>query len=192
MPSPNALQYDTIYHIYTRGTNKENIFIEEKNYNYFLSLYEKYISLVAETYAYCLLKNHFHFLLRIKSSQDISQIVYHPQLPSRQCSKLFTAYAKSINKTYDRTGSLFQHPFGRKRITTEEQFLNVVSYIHQNPQKHAMVEDFRDWKYSSYTRYFSDEEGIIQVDRGKLEVLVGSFEAYQELHSVPHQYMVSA
>jgi hypothetical protein len=59
------------------------------------------------------------------------------------------AYAKTINKAYQRTGSLFQHPFGRVPIKTDRQFWNVIAYIHQNPQKHGFVKDFRDWKWSS-------------------------------------------
>jgi REP element-mobilizing transposase RayT len=54
------------YHIYNRGNNNENIFIEEKNYSYFLQLLRKYILPVADVYCYCLLKNHFHIVLKIK------------------------------------------------------------------------------------------------------------------------------
>ncbi|MEM9776697.1 MAG: transposase, partial [Chloroflexota bacterium] len=58
------------YHIYNRGNNGENIFIEAKNYSYFLRLYIKHIELVAFTYAYCLLRNHFHFLVRVKTDEE--------------------------------------------------------------------------------------------------------------------------
>ncbi len=71
MPSPPPLLYDTYYHIYNRGTNRENIFREERNYEYFLKLYIKHIEPVAETFAYCLLRNHFHVLVRVKSEEEI-------------------------------------------------------------------------------------------------------------------------
>jgi hypothetical protein len=58
---------------------------------------------------------------------------------SRQFSNFFNAYAKTINKAYGRTGSLFQHPFGRVPITTDRQFWNVIAYIHQNPHPHGSV-----------------------------------------------------
>jgi putative transposase len=54
------------YHIYNRGNNKENIFIEEKNYNYFLEKIKKYILPIADVYAYCLLKNHFSYRFKNK------------------------------------------------------------------------------------------------------------------------------
>ena len=136
MPGPAPLQYGQTYHIYNRGNNRENVFLEERNYRYFLQLYAKYVEPVAYTFAYCLLRNHFHVLVRIKTLDE--QEEYHktlrvsgdasshtlrvstpfkPKNPSQQFGNLFNAYAKAINKTYRRTGSLFQHPFGRIPVT---------------------------------------------------------------------------
>ena len=66
MPQPVPLQYGKYYHIFTRGNNREDIFLEERNYRHFLQLYAKHIMPIADTYAYCLLRNHFHLLVRIK------------------------------------------------------------------------------------------------------------------------------
>jgi len=71
MTSPPALQYGVYYHIYNRGVNRENIFREERNYPYFLKLYARYIEPVAETYVYCLLRNHFHALVRIRDAETL-------------------------------------------------------------------------------------------------------------------------
>jgi REP element-mobilizing transposase RayT len=57
------------YHVLNRGNNRENLFIEERNYAYFLQLYGKYISPIADTFAYCLLRNHFHLLIRVKDDK---------------------------------------------------------------------------------------------------------------------------
>jgi putative transposase len=167
MTSPPALLHNVIYHIYNRGVNRQNIFIEERNYAHFLNLYAKYIEPVADTYAYCLLRNHFHVLVRIKSEEEIQQTLRVSETlrvlsPSRQFSNFFNAYAKSINKAYNRTGSLFQHPFGRVPVTKSEQLYRVVMYIHQNPQKHKFVEDFREWKYSSYGTLLSVDQTRLQ------------------------------
>ena len=72
MTSPPPLQLGAYYHIYNRGINRENVFREERNYRYFLELYAKHIEPVAETYAYCLLKNHFHVLVRTREAADPS------------------------------------------------------------------------------------------------------------------------
>jgi putative transposase len=70
--------------------------------------------------------------------------------PSQKFSNLFNAYAKAFNKRYDRTGSLFQRPFGRVEIASQAQLFHLVIYIHRNPERHGLVGDFQDWLYSSY------------------------------------------
>ncbi len=189
MTSPNPLHFDTHYHIYNRGNNREDIFIEERNYGHFLNLYIKYIEPVADTLAYCLLQNHFHLMVRIKSETEIN-LWQDSQLevlkikninPSRRFSDFFNSYAKAINHAYGRTGSLFQHPFGRVMITDEKQFWNVIAYIHQNPQKHNFVNDFRNWNWSSYNDILSSELTI--VNRKKVLELFGGKQNFLELNS---------
>ena len=64
--------------------------------------------------------------------------------PSQHFSNLFNAYTKAINKAYGRTGSLFQDRFGRIQVTADAYFTNLIYYIHHNPQKHGLVDDFRE------------------------------------------------
>jgi hypothetical protein len=214
MTSPSPLLYDTYYHIYNRGTNGENIFVQERNYEYFLKLYEKHIVPIADTFAYCLLRNHFHVGVRIKSEEEILPVIKKTlkvssanqgqvkqddfanrdegqsrkplgsvpvDYASQRFSNFFNAYAKSINIAYDRTGSLFEHPFGRVPITDDRQFWNVIAYIHQNPQKHKFVKDFREWKYSSYGVILSDKRTIVQ--RDEVMKWFGNRDEYLSLHS---------
>ncbi len=68
MQKVTSLEPGQYYHVYNRGVNRENLFREERNYAYFLKLYTRHITPVAETFAYCLLRNHFHFLIRIRYS----------------------------------------------------------------------------------------------------------------------------
>lgn len=212
MTSPSPLLYDTYYHIYNRGMNGENIFVEERNYDLFLKLYEKHLAPVTDLFAYCMLRNHFHVDVRVKSEDEILETLSnktlrvssvnsgqvkqgisanHDESQSRkplgsqyvsdQFSNFFNAYAKTINKAYGRTGSLFQHPFGRVPITSDRQFWNVIAYIHQNPQKHGFVKDFRDWKYSSYGIILNEKPTVI--NRGEVMRWFGTKEEYLSLHS---------
>src|SRR5215211_2852907 len=71
MTSPSPLLYDAYYHIYNRGVNGEDIFVQERNYDLFLKLFEKHLIPVADLFAYCLLRNHFHLSVRIKSEEEI-------------------------------------------------------------------------------------------------------------------------
>ncbi len=188
MPSPPPLGYDAYYHIYNRGTNRDNIFIEKRNYQYFLELYLKHVVPVAFTYAYCLMRNHFYLLIRTKSTQEQEQTfrvsetqkVFKPKSPSQAFSNLFNAYAKSINKAYDRTGSLFEHPFCRVQINSNAQLVNLVAYIHFNQQKHGFVDDYRDWPHSSFHALKLNDETWLR--RDELIGWFGSQEQFEEYH----------
>lgn len=136
------LENGNFYHIYNRGNNKETLFFEETNYYYFLQLVARHILPIASIYSYCLLKNHFHILVRIRE---------HAQDPSKKFSNLFNAYTKAINKKYSRTGSLFQKPFRRIKITDEKYLKTVLIYIHLNPTTHKIFTKFADYPYSSFS-----------------------------------------
>ena len=84
--------------------------------------------------------------------------------PSQQFGHLFNAYAKAINRAYQRTGSLFQHPFGRVLVTSDAHFQHLIAYIHQNPQRHGLVDDFREWPHSSYRACLSTRPTRLQRD----------------------------
>jgi len=157
MSKPVPLQPGKYYHIYNRGNNRENVFCEERNYSYFLKLYAAYIEPVADTFAYCLLRNHFHLLVRIKPEEETRRV-------SQVFGNFFNAYAKAINKAYQRTGSLFQHPFGRIEVTSDAYLVHLVTYIHQNPRKHGFVTDFHAWPYSSYHALVSTRPTRLQRD----------------------------
>lgn len=152
------LEGETFYHIFNRGVNKDNIFRAESDYDRFFSLWEKYIDPIAETYAYCLLSNHFHYLLKIKNVNDLRKIPAVSHLTddqialflSHQFSNFFNAYAKYFNIKYGRVGKLFCARFKRKEIDSVEYFNAVLEYIHLNPQKHRLVDDYKEYEYSSY------------------------------------------
>jgi len=193
MASPPPLAFDTTYHIYNRGNNRENLFRSDKNYRHFLRLYAKYIMPIADTFAYCLLPNHFHLLIRTKTPEEQEQIQktdkgpkpFKILNPSQQFSNLFNAYTKTFNNRYRRTGSLFEHPFGRIPVTSDAYFTQLVAYIHQNPQRHRLIDDFRNWPYSSYRALLSSRPTRLQ-----REVVLDWFEGQQQLETY-HQMQVN-
>ncbi len=168
MEKLTPLEYGKYYHIYNRGINRQKIFFEERNYHFFLKRYAQYIHPIVDTYAYCLLGNHFHFLVRIKTieeqlaqqsltsdneSESIPlQILKTAEVmkPTQQFSNFFNSYAKAINKSYNRTGSLFEKHFGRIQVDSDQYFMYLVTYIHRNPQKHGFVKDYQTYPFSSY------------------------------------------
>lgn len=179
MPSDiSPLAFGNFYHIYNRGNNRENVFIQVRNYAYFMELWWKYTFQIAETYAYCLLKNHFHALVYIKNEGDVPGLKVKE--PSQYFSNLFNAYARGVNIATGRTGALFERPFERIPVTNDAYFLRLVMYIHQNPQKHNFVDDFRDWNHSSYHELLTNTPTRLQ--REKLIGAFGSKEDFIRLH----------
>src|SRR6187402_549563 len=101
------------YHVYNRTVGDDNLFYSESNYLYFLKKYEEYIQPVAETFTYCLMPNHFHFLIRIKEEKVFSSLLKKKNKDStkenaihlyisKQFSNLFNGYSQAINKQESR------------------------------------------------------------------------------------------
>lgn len=157
-----TLEPGCFYHIYNRGNNRENIFYNNENYKFFLRRYDEYLSPVVETYAFCLLPNHFHFLIRVKEPKVVSPSQKaKPLNTSNAFQRLFTSYSMAINKQQKRTGSLFQKPFKRIKINSIQYLANVVFYIHANPQLHKITDDFRDYPWSSYNRILTNKPSAL-------------------------------
>jgi putative transposase len=197
----SPMQCGSFYHVYNRGINGEDLFKEARNYPYFLKLYAKYISPVAETYAYCLLKNHFHLLIRVRPEAEVIRNttvgrVLNPsdgknpsdvnKRISNQFAKLFNSYAQSINKAYGRTGGLFEERFRRIGVNDDHYLLQLVYYIHANPQKHGFISNFRDYPHSSYHAHLSKLD--TQLQRAELLNWFGDANQFEKFH-LPNQIL---
>ena len=189
-------QFETghFYHVYNRAVDKKSMFHNDENFEFFLKRYDQYLSPVIDTYAYCLLQNHFHLLIRVKEDigdardlttfQKLSNLsgdnpVHH--VVSHQFRKFFQSYAMAFNKQQERVGTLFQTPFKRALITDDSYFTQLIYYIHANPQNHHIVDDFKKWKWSSYNSILLDKPTKLK----KQEVLAwfGGKEPYLDFHS---------
>ncbi len=272
----------TFFHIYNRGNNGENIFVQERNYAYFMELWWKHTYSVFETWAYGLLRNHFHVAGYVKekvsdltgftdnsvnqnhdmgmeqrltdtigdlsgltgdSVNQNSRADLNVRLSdsrgnlsgltgdsvnqnsradlnirlsdsrgnlsgltgdsvnqnsradlnirlsdsrgdqtglSKPFSNFFNAYARGVNIATGRTGALFERPFNRIPVTDENYLMRLIVYIHQNPQKHKFVTDFRDWNYSSYHALIGNMPTRLQ--REKVLQLFGSRADFIRIH----------
>ena len=168
------LEPGKFYHIYNHSIGKENLFRNEENYRFFLSKFFQTVSRVIDTYAYCLMPNHYHFLILVKdenaainfykqkypqkgtpNSEDLIQII------NKQLSNCFNGYSKAYNKIYKRKGALFIDSFGRKEVKERDYLVKIVHYIHYNPVHHKFVDNISDWKYSSYNSIINDNDSRI-------------------------------
>ena len=141
------------FHLYSRGVNRIDIFKEKRNYYFFLEQYKAYCTDVFETYAYALMKNHFHLLVYIKENVEVPKYSGQGTIrltASKQLSHFLNSYAQSVNKAYGRTGPLFESPFERKLIDDDSYLTSLIFYCHYNPQLHGFVNDFKEWEFTSF------------------------------------------
>lgn len=137
----------------------ENIFREEENYLFFLGQYAKYLGGVVDTYAYCLMPNHFHLMVGVRSDlsgfENLTGLIKHPSNNPviKGFTDFFNSYTKAINKRFGRRGNLFIRAFKRTPILDEKQWQETFLYIHLNPVKHDFVKDHENWRWSSWHAY---------------------------------------
>lgn len=177
MPQKNSRkEYEPggYYHVYNRGVEKRIIFCDEADYKTFLGYLKLYLTKPnlqglalkdedghtispsrvprnfvddLELHAYCLMPNHFHFLLRQNNEKTMAEFMH----------SLMMKYVMYFNKKYQRVGSLFQGRYKCVRIESEQQYTYVSKYIHRNPVDILPTgpgpEGLREYKYSSYQNY---------------------------------------
>ncbi|MEH2191607.1 MAG: transposase [Nostoc sp.] len=174
---PVSLQVGNFYHVYNRGNNRQAIFFERENYIYFLRLVREHlISNAVDIVAYCLMPNHYHFLVYLRD-----------ETLSNAMKSLSLSYTKAINKRFNRSGVLFQGRFQSIEILETDYLVNLSRYIHLNPVKVGLVEQPGEWEFSSYLEYAGLRAGTLP----KTEYIKTQIEqesAYQQFlvdHNLP-------
>lgn len=143
------------YHIYNRGNNKQTIFFQERNYNYFLEKVKKYITPNASVIAWCLMPNHFHFLIQAnsKSLKIIKDGALKINALTEGVRLLLSTYTAGIQKQESINGSLFQQ---KTKFKDADEYVNsAFHYIHQNPLRAGLVRRLEDYTWSSFREYVS-------------------------------------
>lgn len=169
------LARDQFFHVYNRGNNKEEIFFEEKNYSFFLKLYQSFVSQnEAVLQTFCLLPNHYHFLLLI-----LDEIAF-----AKAFNRFLIAYVKSVNKVYERVGHLFQGRYQAKHVENEDYLLHLSRYIHLNPLAAGLVKRAEDWKFSSYRHYL----GLEKSDLVQSQFILSHFGSAEEYRAFVESY----
>ncbi len=213
MNTSATFYYDHYYHVYNRTNNKEKLFRSTENRNYFLRQYKKYLGPYVDIHAYALMSNHFHFSIRVKSEQKIDEYIssleedqmtiplrkYRDRIVHRdhiaqsdqisevivsQHRRFFISYTQSINKSYGRQGNLFNARFKRSQFDPDQKFKYMQYYLHHNGRKHHLVNDFREYKHTSYESILAEDDWLLDIN--KVKERFGSLENFKSFHEEVH------
>lgn len=189
------LQESKYYHIFHRGVKGDKIFYHDSDYQRFLEKYFYYLNIAADTYAYCLIPNHFHLLIRVRpekeqiklftkcrigmiGSQDLTPVHHNVDYPdfkkysaSNQFGHFLNSYTRYLNTVTGRTGVIFDGRFKRVEIDSKKYLSHLICYIHRNPIHHHLCRNYSSYKYSSYNLLFSDEKTLL--NQGEILKILG-------------------
>lgn len=176
---PRLIGKSGFMHIYSRGVNKQDIFLRNSDYSFFLKkLKDLSEELEFDLIAYCLMPNHYHLVI-FDEKRQYSTII----------KRLSISYAMHFNVTYERVGPLFQGRFCGKPIENEGYLKTVIRYIHLNPEK-AGICSMKLYKWSSYKEYVQGQyicrtEKVLSVFGGLVKFTafheIGDDELHEEL-----------
>ncbi len=132
-----------IYHVILRGINRQTVFEDEEDFERFIDTLERYKHISRfELYAYCLMENHIHFLIK-EGEESLGNII----------KRISSSYVMKYNSKYGRVGHLFQDRFKSEPVENERYFLTVLRYIFQNPLKVKLVDRIDKYRWSNYSEY---------------------------------------
>jgi len=181
MPGRNIIKVDAVdsyYHVYARGLNKQEIFLDESDFAFFLYLLKRYLSHTnvtsnrgvayvklyddVQVLSYCLMPNHFHLLIYQVNERAMTKLM--------RC--VLTSYSQYFNRRYRRSGPLFGSCYRASRVGSEHYLLHITRYIHLNPLA------WRTYNYSSLKYYLGDVVAPDWIDMTRIMKLYDSRAEY--------------
>ncbi len=160
---------DHYYHVYNRGCNRENFFSHSGNYLFLLQRAKAFLKdYPLSVIAYCLMPNHYHFLLRQEEDGCLSPFI----------QRLFNSYTQAFNKQQNRSGTLFEGRVKSILVDTDEYTLHLCRYIHLNPLKAKLVTRLSEWPYSNYLEWTGRRNGAL-IDRALAQEYFPNVEDYE-------------
>ena len=197
----SLLEPDAHYHIYNRANGNDKLFKCKENYYIFLKKYSEFISPICDTFSYCLMPNHFHFLVKIKS-EEILRPIYNPNLLfltpkdlnspkdsdlkkfiSKKFSNFFSSYTQYFNLINERKGSLFMKNFKRKKVNNSNYRNKLIHYIHFNPVEAGLTKNPYNYEFSSLSKLISNQTSLL--DRKEVISWFDDLENFKQIHKNP-------
>jgi REP element-mobilizing transposase RayT len=200
-------RYCGYYHIVCKSLRNQRLFLSDENKRYFLQRYSFYLFPYVSTYAYCLLDNHVHFVVKIKDEEEIiaeivstekectrSQLRFleNPtgenlgKLLDRQFNSFFVSYTRSYNNYYHTKGHLFDSPFKKVQLQDETHTTQAIIYVHSNAVRHKLSTDIENYNWSSYNSILSNRNTLLC--REHVLEWFGGVEGFIQAHKVQSRY----
>lgn len=187
MPTPEEFKapfrYNQHYHVLFRSIDGVPLFKNDKERMFFLQKWNRFISIIAEVWAYCLLNNHTHFIIKTKTEEEVltqlrqlnpEQITkaidgylktpteeIFRSIMERQVNSFLVSYTNTYNNYIQRKGGLFQQPFRRLFINDEAHLQQAIICTHANAQKHGLVNHFSEHRWHSYYSVLNHDTDFI-------------------------------
>lgn len=215
MPTPIEFKApfhpEAFYHIVCKSIDGIKLFQEHSNYFVFQERFKDFTGLCFDVWSYCLLSNHTHHIIQVKEKNDIIKSI--EQLPIeerttsmqsflidtdneilfdamivRQMNRFLVSYANNVNNRRKRKGGTFQKPFRRRMIENDSHLQQAIIYTNANAQKHQLIDDYKKFRYSSYSEILAGDQNFIEPQ--KVINFFGSIEKFIKVHQeqVDHYY----
>jgi len=212
MPTPAEFKApfhpECFYHIVCKSVDGIFLFKAQFDYQVFLQRFQQFTALVFDVWSYCLLPNHTHHIVKIKSPAVILENINKQEsktqamrsflsdqnseenfdaMIERQMNSFLVSFANYTNNKYNRKGGLFQKPFRRIQVADDIHLQQAIIYVHANAQKHNIVKDFKDHPNNSYSAIVNDAAFF---DTKSVLNFFGGVEAFKSIHTsqVDHYY----
>ncbi len=185
------------YHMYNHGVHDIDLFREKFDFQYYLEKFKLYFSPYFEVYAYCLMPNHYHFIVRVREEEDIRKEIANlidskaktyflkgeiplDKLIEDQFRRMHSSYTLKMKRIYKNWGPLFLSKHKRVRIHFIEKILKQICYVHHNPIHHHFTNNYISWPYSSYHQLIHENNSLIET--GKVFQLFGGKNDFIKSH----------
>lgn len=161
-----------VYHVVSRGCGRQILFEDDADRKQYLDLLKENLAICdASLYAWCLMGNHVHLIVR-SDLESLSELM----------RRLNSSYSMYFNKRHDRVGHLMQGRFKSEPIDSDSYLLTAVRYVHKNPEKAGMVAA-NGYPWSSFREYTEDKSAYKISDTTFVSNLFASREEFMEFHT---------
>jgi putative transposase len=212
MPTPDEFKspfyFNQHYHVLFRSIDGVPLFKNVKERSFFLEKWKRFTEMATDLWAYSLLDNHTHFIIKTKTKEDVQKLIsilnpeqqtkamkqfihapseaFFQSIMERQINSFLVSYTNTYNNFIKRKGGLFQQPFRRLLIADDAHLQQAIIYTHANAQKHGLVKHFLEHPWHSYYAIMNGDSYLVCAN--DVLAFFGGKEKFEQLHQQQIDY----